>query len=124
MNKQWFFVFIAGLIEILWASLLKQSDSIFSYLGIVVLLIISFVMLLSASKDIPVATVYAAFTGIGTAGTVIVGILIYNESFDLAKLFFLCLLLTGILGLKLTTPKQATPKQEKNPSSCVQKEDL
>lgn len=115
MNKQWFYVFLAGIIEILWASLLKQANSIFSYVGIIILLIISFTMLLSASKDIPVATVYAAFTGIGTAGTVIVGIFVYKESFRISKLIFLGFLLIGILGLKLSTKKV-----EEEPSSSNQ----
>ena len=113
MTKNWIFVFIAGLIEIAWASLLKNASSPLDYIGIIILLIISFVMLMSSSKDIPVATVYAVFTGIGTAGTVLVGIIVYGESCSIHKLSFIAVLLTGIIGLKLSTKEESQTVSEK-----------
>ncbi|HEX3077513.1 MAG TPA: SMR family transporter, partial [Lachnospiraceae bacterium] len=53
----------------------------------------------------PVATVYAVFTGIGTVGTVLVGMIFFNEAFSWSKVFFIIILLVGILGLKLVTPE-------------------
>ena len=52
-------------------------------------------------ETIPIGTAYAIFTGIGAAGTAIVGIIIFNEGAGVGKLFFLVLLLVGIVGLKL-----------------------
>lgn len=68
MNRNWFLVVIAGLIEILWAIGLKHTSNWISWAGIALLIYISFSLLVKATKSLPVATVYASFTGIGTAG--------------------------------------------------------
>ena len=76
--------------------------------GVIALIILSFYVLIIASDKLPVTTVYAVFTGIGTAGTVIVETLIFNEPFSLSKFAFITLLLIGVIGLKLLTnePKE------------------
>lgn len=103
MNKSWLYVFLAGIIEILWVIGVKYSDNLFEWAGTILLICISFYILMQATKNIPVATTYAAFTGIGTAGTTIVGILAFGEDFSWLKILLLILLLIGILGLKLVT---------------------
>lgn len=100
---------LAGLLEILWATGLKYSSNWISWLGTFLVIYISFVVLIRATQTLPVATAYAVFTGIGTAGTVIVEIIIFGESFSWNKLFFILLLLVGVLGLKLVT-KESTEK--------------
>lgn len=67
------------------------------------LISLSFWMMVSASRILPVGTVYAVFVGIGTLGTVIVGMLFFNESVSFIKLCFILTLLIGVIGLKLTT---------------------
>lgn len=103
MNKNWIFIILAGIIEVLWAIGLKYSNSIIDWIVVAILITISFFLLSQAIKKVPVATVYAVFTGIGTAGTVLVGMAYFNEVFSWSKIFFLIILLVGILGLKLVT---------------------
>lgn len=105
----WFILIIAGLFEIVWAVGLKYSDgfsktvpSVFT----VISMIISMVLLGFSVKWLPVGTAYAVWTGIGTIGTVILGILLFNEPKDLIRLFFIFCILTGIVGLKLTSNAQ------------------
>ncbi|MGF2616386.1 multidrug efflux SMR transporter [Rossellomorea vietnamensis] len=109
MNRSWFLVIIAGIIEVLWAIGLKHSDDFLSWSATILLIYFSFVVLIKATQKLPVATAYAVFTGIGTAGTVVVEILIFGEPFSGTKLFFIFLLLSGVIGLKLVTP----PSDEK-----------
>ncbi|TWT09003.1 multidrug efflux SMR transporter [Planomicrobium sp. CPCC 101079] len=103
MNLHWMLVIVAGIIEILWATGLKHASNLITWLGIAVLIYISFVVLLKALEKVPVATAYAVFTGIGTAGTVLVETVIFGESFSWSKLLFIGLLLAGVIGLKLVT---------------------
>ena len=63
--------------------------------------------MLSATKQLPVGTVYAVFVGIGAAGTVIVDMLFINHVISLMKLLFIILLIIGIIGLKLSTDDQS-----------------
>ncbi|MBB5325972.1 paired small multidrug resistance pump [Anoxybacillus tepidamans] len=103
MNRYWAWVVIAGLIEVLWAMGLKHSTNLISWAGTFFLIILSFVILIQATKKVPVATAYAVFTGIGTAGTSLVDIIFFGEPFSWTKILFLLLLLIGVLGLKLVT---------------------
>ncbi|MGN1402541.1 MAG: DMT family transporter [Bacillus sp. (in: firmicutes)] len=103
MNRTWLLVILAGVVEVIWAVGLKYADSLLAWGGTVLLIFLSFVMLIQSTKTLPVATVYAVFTGIGTAGTVLVGMTVFGEPFSWIKIFFLLLLIFGILGLKLVT---------------------
>jgi paired small multidrug resistance pump len=105
MNRNWALVIIAGIIEILWAIGLKYSSNWISWLGIFLLIYISFVVLLRALEKVPVASAYAVFTGIGTAGTVLVEMIVFGEPFSWPKIFFILLLIVGVIGLKLITPE-------------------
>lgn len=107
MNKNWIFIILAGIIEVLWAIGLKYSNGLMAWIIVGALIIVSFFLLSQATKKVPVATVYAVFTGIGTAGTVLVGMAYFNEAFSWNKIFFLIILLTGILGLKLVTSESS-----------------
>lgn len=103
MNKHWMLVVMAGVIEILWAVGLKYAFSWMAWVAVATLIYISFVVLLKALEKVPVATAYAVFTGIGTAGTVIVEMLVFGEPFSWTKVFFISMLLAGVIGLKLVT---------------------
>lgn len=103
MNRSWTLIIIAGLIEILWAIGLKHSTNLISWAGTISLIYLSFVVMIKATQKVPVATAYAVFTGIGTAGTVIVEMVVFGESFSWTKVLFILLLLSGVLGLKLVT---------------------
>lgn len=103
MNRYWALLVVAGIIEVLWAMGLKYSHNALAWSGTILLLVLSFVVLIEATKKLPVATAYAVFTGIGTAGTVIVEMVVFGEAFSWTKLFFILLLLSGVIGLKLVT---------------------
>lgn len=102
----WTYLIIAGLFEIGFASTLKLTES-FTKLWptaiFTVCIILSFLFLNKAVKDIPIGTAYAVWTGIGAVGTVIVGILVYKEPATALRLFFITTLIGSIIGLKLAT---------------------
>ena len=75
-------------------------------LGTAIAIAVSFYLMIMAGKTLPVGTVYAVFVGLGTAGTVIADILFFGESFNIAKIGLIALLLIGVVGLKLVTKEQ------------------
>jgi quaternary ammonium compound-resistance protein SugE len=101
----WIQLIIAGVLEIFWAISLKYTDG-FSKLWPTVLtisgMIASFYFLANALKTIPVGTAYAIWTGIGAAGTAILGIILFSEPVSWPRLFCIGLIVSGIVGLKLT----------------------
>lgn len=94
---------LAGLCEIGWAFGLKYSEG-FTKVGVsvvtVIVMILSFVLLSQAMKHLPLGTAYATWTGIGAAGTAILGIVILNEPRDLIRIGCIVLIIVGVLGLK------------------------
>lgn len=100
---QWFKVILAGLIEIVWVTGLNTADSLLSWIGTFIVIIISFFLVISACKYLPVGTVYAVFVGIGAVGTVLVDMIFLGDPFNLIKVVLIILLVVGIVGLKLTT---------------------
>ncbi|MCC9024355.1 DMT family transporter [Bacillus nakamurai] len=103
----WLLVLIAGLLEVVWASALKYADSLFDWIIIFLLIAVSFLLLIRSYKKIPMAAAYTVFVGIGTVGTYVTGIFL-GESFSIGQIFFLTLLLSGILGMKLFTKENKT----------------
>lgn len=102
----WFYLFIAGMFEVLWAIGLKLSDGftqIIISISTVFGMILSFYFLSLALKSIPLGSAYAIWTGIGTIGTVILGIILFNEPINLIKILCMLLIISGIMGLKLFT---------------------
>lgn len=107
----WVFLVLAGLLEIVWALCLKHSAGLTRpgpLVGFLISLGLSMILLAQALKSLPVGTAYAVWTGIGAAGTALVGMLWLGESRDLLKLVSLALLIAGILGLRLASMHQAT----------------
>lgn len=100
----WILLIIAGLTEIVWAIGLKEAHGfteLVPSIVTIIFLIVSFFLFAKAMKTIPIGTAYAIFTGIGAAGTAIVGIIWLGEEVSAGKLLFLFVLLFGIIGLKL-----------------------
>jgi quaternary ammonium compound-resistance protein SugE len=102
----WFYLLIAGLLEISWAIGLKYTEG-FSRLWPSMLTIVAMIFSLAflglALKTLPVGTAYAVWTGIGAIGTVILGIYLFDEPATAARLACIGLILAGIVGLKLVT---------------------
>ncbi len=95
---------IAGLLEIVWAVLLKQSEGfskLWPSVGFVVAGTGSIVLLALALRDLPVSTAYAAWTGIGAVGTAIAGIVLLDESARPGKLASVALVVVGVIGLRI-----------------------
>jgi quaternary ammonium compound-resistance protein SugE len=102
----WVLVFVAGLLEMAWALLLKQSAGFtrpIPTIGFFISLLLSMFLLAQALKTLPIGNAYAVWTGIGAAGTAIVGMLLLGESRDVLKLISLVMLIAGIVGLRLTS---------------------
>lgn len=101
----WIYLSIAGVFEVVWAIALKYTEgftrlvpSIVTIIG----MIISFGFLSVALKNIPIGTAYAVWTGIGAVGTVIIGMILFGEPATVIRLVFIGLIVSGIIGLKLT----------------------
>ncbi|GAF66969.1 hypothetical protein BTS2_3876 [Bacillus sp. TS-2] len=99
----WILVIIAGIFEVGWATGLKYANTPLEWSLTVVGIIVSFTLLIRAATVLPTSTVYAIFVALGTVGTIFVDILIFQAPFNMAMLFFIFLLLVGVLGLKLVT---------------------
>lgn len=103
MNRHWLYVFIGGIVEVFWVSGLKHADTFLEWILTVVAIAASFILLIAASKHLPIGTVYAVFTGLGTGGTVLAEMLVFGEPFRLSKVMLIALLLVGVIGLKMIT---------------------
>lgn len=102
----WFFLFVAGLFEIAWSTGLKYSQGftrLWPSAFTVVTMIISFFLLAQAMKSLPLGTAYAVWTGIGTAGAVLMGIIIFNDPLTILRMICLLFIIIGIAGLKILT---------------------
>ena len=100
----WIFLLIAGFFEIFWAIGLKLSEGFTNFFIstlTVIGMIASFYFLALALKNIPLGTAYAVWTGIGTVGTVILGIILFKEPISVIRCVCMILILCGITGLKL-----------------------
>lgn len=102
----WFLLFIAGLFEVGWAVGLKYTEG-FSRLIPSVLTLASMTasvgMLALALKSLPMGTAYAVWTGIGAVGTAILGIILFNDPSNFARVACIGLIVAGIVGLKLAS---------------------
>ncbi|QGU95394.1 quaternary ammonium compound efflux SMR transporter SugE [Clostridium bovifaecis] len=103
---KWLMLLIAGLFEMGWAIGLKYSEgftklipSIFTIAG----MIASFYFLSVALKNLPLGTAYAIWTGIGTVGTVTLGIILFKEPIDIIRLICIGFIVVGIVGLKVVS---------------------
>ncbi len=102
----WIVLFIAGLLEVVWAIGLKYTHGFARLTPSVITItamIVSIVLLSWAMRSLPVGTAYAVWTGIGAVGAAITGILLLGESASLARIASLALIVAGIIGLKLST---------------------
>ena len=102
----WIYLLIAGILEVGWAIGLKYTDgwsklfpSILTGIG----MIASFYFLSLALKTLPIGTAYAIWTGIGTVGAAVLGMMLFDEPRDVLRILCILLIVAGIAGLKLTS---------------------
>ncbi|HMS35265.1 MAG TPA: multidrug efflux SMR transporter [Ignavibacteria bacterium] len=102
----WIILITAGLFEVGFAACLGKAKetngtaATYWMIGFFLSLTISMLLLYKATQTLPIGTAYAVWTGVGAAGTVLVGILIFKEPSDFWRLFFLTTLIGSIIGLK------------------------
>ena len=104
----WIYLFIAGLMEVVWAIGLKYTAGFTKLRPSVITaaaMLGSLLFLSQALKTLPVGTGYAVWTGIGAVGTAILGIVLFNESREVGRIICILLIVAGIVGLKLTSPR-------------------
>ncbi|MBU3184134.1 DMT family transporter [Clostridium estertheticum] len=103
---EWIYLVIAGFFEVGWAIELKYSlgftkmlPSLLTIIG----MLASFYFLSLSLKSLPLGTAYAVWTGIGTVGTVVLGVILFKEPIDIMRVICVVLIVIGIIGLKLIT---------------------
>ncbi|RJQ72293.1 MAG: QacE family quaternary ammonium compound efflux SMR transporter [Desulfobacteraceae bacterium] len=103
----WTFLIIAGVFEIGWPLGFKLSQATRFRLAFILMAVLSMALsgyfLWLAQRDIPIGTAYAVWTGIGAAGTFLIGILFFNDAASLMRLTSFFLILAGIVGLKVSS---------------------
>ncbi|CDF79112.1 small multidrug resistance protein [Formosa agariphila KMM 3901] len=105
----WVLLIIAGLFEIGFATCLGKAKyaegpiATYWYIGFLVCLTISMVLLVKATETLPIGTAYAVWTGVGAVGTALVGIFIFKEPADFWRVFFISTLILSIVGLKFVS---------------------
>ena len=103
----WILLIVAGLFEIAWAIGLKYTDGFTRALptaGTIAAMVISVWLLGIAMKTLPVGTAYSVWVGVGAAGTVILGIILFKEPANALRLASIALVIAGIVGLRVATP--------------------
>lgn len=102
----WMILIVAALLEIGWAIGLKYSDG-FSNIAVTVptvgAMVGSMLLLSQAAKTLPIGTAYGVWVGIGAAGAAVLGMILFDEAANIARILCLVLLLGSIVGLKLTS---------------------
>jgi quaternary ammonium compound-resistance protein SugE len=103
----WLAVLAAGLFEIAWAFGLKYSDGLTRFwpsVATAVAILASFALMSFALRSLPFGTAYAIWTGIGAAGSIVLGMVIFSEPTDPVRIVCLTLIVAGMVGLKLNSP--------------------
>lgn len=102
----WLYLGVAGLLEVVWASFMKESEGFTRLVPTAIMavaMIGSFWLLAVAMRSLPLGTAYAIWTGIGAVGAFLVGIAFMGEPVTAGRLLSAALLLAGMVGLKLTS---------------------
>jgi quaternary ammonium compound-resistance protein SugE len=103
----WGILLLAGLLEVGWAVGLKYTEGFTRFwptVGTAASMVASLALLGLALRTLPLGTAYAVWTGIGTIGTALLGIVLFEEPADVMRLVCIALIVAGIVGLKLVSP--------------------
>lgn len=105
----WFYLVLAGIAEIFYAAAMPRTDG-FTRIGpslfCLIFIGLSMYLLSLATRTVPIGTAYAVWVGIGAIGTAIYGMVVLGEDNSLLRIFCFLLILAGIIGLKLLSPKE------------------
>lgn len=100
MDKRWASIVVASLFEVGWVIGLKSASDFVSWTATLIAIGISFRLLIAASRTLPAGTAYAVFAGLGTVGTVLAEMALYDTPPSVGKFVLIALLLAGVIGLK------------------------
>ncbi|MDV6379053.1 multidrug efflux SMR transporter [Sporosarcina sp. GW1-11] len=101
MSKAWIYVALTSFFELVWIFGFNTATHWWHWIFIVAFIFIDFHFLSKACEDLPTGTVYAVFAGIGTVGTSLMDIIFFGEHISLGKVFFIFILVIGVVGLKV-----------------------
>lgn len=99
----WLYVLFAAIVEVFWVIGLRYSDTFLEWTGTVIMIVFSFYFIIKACEQLPAGTVYAVFTGSGAAAIVLIDFIVFDAEFSLVKMFFIVLIIIGVVGIKITT---------------------
>ncbi|MFS0645940.1 DMT family transporter [Siminovitchia sp. 179-K 8D1 HS] len=102
----WMYVLFAAIVEVFWVIGLRYSETFLEWAGTIVMIIFSFFFIIKACEKLPSGTVYAVFTGSGAAAIVLIDFAVFGADFSIAKLFFIALIIVGVIGIKMTTDNE------------------
>lgn len=103
----WLYLLVAGLLEVVWAVAMKQSDGFSRLIPSVVTvvgMILSFWLLSTAMKSLPLGTAYTIWTGIGAVGAFVLGIVAFGEQITAGRVTAAVLIVSGLVLMKLASP--------------------
>lgn len=112
MNRYWMYIFVGALFEVIWVTGFKHAETPLSWTLTIAALGFSFYLVVAASLKLPVGTVYAVYTGLGTIGTVVTEMCLFHEPVQPTKLVLIAMLLIGVIGLKLVDGSSAVKEAQ------------
>lgn len=104
----WLYVLFAAIVEVFWVIGLRYSDTVWEWLGTIIMIIFSFYFVIKACEKLPSGTVYAVFTGSGAAAIVLADFLVFGADFSIQKVLFIGLIIIGVIGIKITTNEKVS----------------
>ncbi|PEB56501.1 ligand-binding protein SH3 [Bacillus pseudomycoides] len=105
-NKAWLYVILTCIFEVFWVFGFNTAHEWWHWAIIVGIIFVDFHMLSKACENLATGTVYAVFAGVGTVGTFLMDVFLFGGSFSLGKLFFIVMIVAGVIGLKLADNKE------------------
>lgn len=108
----WNFVFFAAVVEVFWVLGLRFSESFWEWSGTIIMIVLSFFFIIKACEKLPSGTVYAVFTGAGAAAIVLIDFILFKADFSLWNILFIALIITGVVGLKLSSDQDKDPTEQ------------
>ncbi len=110
----WLYVLGAGVVEVVWVIGLRYSTTWWHWLGTTIAIMFSFWLIIKATEKLPAGTVYVVFTGIGTAGIVLLDAFVFHGNISLPKLLCIALISLGVIGLRMTSPTPSGEKEDRS----------
>lgn len=105
MNKAWIYVALTSFFELVWIFGFNTASQWWHWAFILCFIFIDFYFLTKACEALPTGTVYAVFAGIGTVGTALMDVFLFGGSLNGGKIFFIIVLVIGVISLKLADDK-------------------